>query len=1367
MAITSTQQTQIVNLYVGMFNKAPSAATLSSLATSFEGYTGNDEARLYSLADSLSTTSDYTTMMAGKVTAEAIALQLVSNAGLDAASITDSTNLAYHVYTWAVNTSNAGVNSQTIIAAYSQFINTQAHLATEPIWQNAYNKAANKAEVATYYATNGGLTDSASIISTVTEDHATVTTATAAVASAINAGTTYSLTTGTDDFTGTALNDTFVAGDIATVAAWTVGDTVTGGAGTDTLSVISAGDIAKPAGATVTGVETVNATSGLTVTLDTTSGFSGLTALNTTGVGNSTVTAAATTDINDTTSLITGGNVVNGGKDVTVTITDTATLGTASGSASTVGATTAAAGTVTATLTESVASLASGATTSASGTIGVTGGTVITVNNLATITSATVADHVGDILTIGAITVTGNASTTAVTATQTAAGAEWSAALRDTTWIKNGIVTITDGNAASASDTITAATLSNFGNSTVTSSVLSTLNLTGGGLVGAGTASGTVTLDKSAADSSTDATTLTVNMTGGFVGAIDGTLADIYTTVNVVSAAAATIADVNFAAATSVNASGAGVTTITALTDVGAVTAFTSTGGGLSLGAAIGTAVTFTGGAGADAVTLGVTTKAIDMGAGDDTVTYAGIVGTGGSVAAGTGTDTIVMTSTAAAASDATPVFNTKNTGFETLSISGAFGATDALDVDGLNNVSKVIVQGGTGSLTASQINNIDSTGTVEFRASIDGMTIGVQSAITSASDVLNINLASTTAITHGSIVSANVETININTADFATAGSDAVTHIISVLDVAAATTITVAGNNGLTITAATNSIAVTNFDASGVVANNTILTTGLSAQLATTDTAALLAVTYASLNATATAAVTITGGDGNDTLTGAAALDTIIGGAGADILSGLAGIDTLTGGEGADTLTGGAAADSIVLTETTSAADIVIFNAVEATSSDSGRVATTGSDNDSGQDTITGFTFGTDTIRVVATGITNFVHGTNTAIGTATGTVDDGTVGSFLTTTGLVDIDSTATLAIGTGDLAMNFATSSATMTEALFEAALQYTLTGAGTADTITGGGLADTLDGGAGTDTLDGGAGNDALTGGAGADTFTIGLGDDTISDLAAGNSADIVTVASGATVVATLTGNWTATSATSNLGSVAADFSILASDTEIVDLDLTTVTTAATDGFTVTSTSTGAITGSDGADTIINTSGASVIIGGAAADTITGGTGVDTVKWTGTTAALIATEVGSTAGADVDFGAATVGDKISTFTSGTDKFHFATLLVNNGTDTDTLKTIAAAGTVADNDVFVEVTTAAADGTTGAAITLLNALDTSAVAIGEDVVFFVNDGTNGYLYLLAQVSTADTIAAADITLIGQIAGVTDVANGDFVSF
>ena len=75
-------------------------------------------------------------------------------------------------------------------------------------------------------------------------------------------------------------------------------------------------------------------------------------------------------------------------------------------------------------------------------------------------------------------------------------------------------------------------------------------------------------------------------------------------------------------------------------------------------GTALGNAVTFTGGAGADAISVGATTKAITMGAGNDTVIYGGAVGTGGSVAAGDGTDEIRMNTTQAQAADGSAAFN-------------------------------------------------------------------------------------------------------------------------------------------------------------------------------------------------------------------------------------------------------------------------------------------------------------------------------------------------------------------------------------------------------------------------------------------------------------------------------------------------------------------------------------------------------------------------------------------------------------------------------------------------------------------------------------------------------------------------------------
>jgi hypothetical protein len=203
----------------------------------------------------------------------------------------------------------------------------------------------------------------------------------------------------------------------------------------------------------------------------------------------------------------------------------------------------------------------------------------------------------------------------------------------------------------------------------------------------------------------------------------------------------------------------------------------------------------------------------------------------------------------------------------------------------------------------------------------------------------------------------------------------------------------------------------------------------------------------------------------------------------GADSLTGGTGSDSLVGGEGADSLDGGGGSDTFDLTETTSAADVVELTVVMGTSADTERVAQVGDDNDTGKDTIVAPKYGTDTILITSTAQTAFAHGTDTAIGTATGDVNDGTVGSFLTNVGLVNLNDANAALTDAGDLAMNFtAASSATtdaLTEARFEAMLQYNLTGTSAADIYIGGGLADTIIGGGGADTITGGGGNDAIT------------------------------------------------------------------------------------------------------------------------------------------------------------------------------------------------------------------------------------------------------------------------------------------------
>ncbi|MDB5519573.1 MAG: hypothetical protein JWQ17_6331, partial [Tardiphaga sp.] len=219
------------------------------------------------------------------------------------------------------------------------------------------------------------------------------------------------------------------------------------------------------------------------------------------------------------------------------------------------------------------------------------------------------------------------------------------------------------------------------------------------------------------------------------------------------------------------------------------------------------------------------------------------------------------------------------------------------------------------------------------------------------------------------------------------------------------------------------------------------------------------------------------------DTITGSALADVIFGGDGDDTIDGAGGADIISGGAGDDTITGGAGADVI---DTGAGHDTVVVHAVVGSSSDSARVHGTGQGDDTGQDTITGFDLGNDTLMIVATGVNSFVHGHDTAVGTAAG-LDDGTAGSFLTNVGLIGLDQSRTGFGDTGgtdwndpgDIAINFADpTGGTFNEASFEARLQYDLTGTDLNDVITTGALNDTITGGLGADRINSGAGSDTI-------------------------------------------------------------------------------------------------------------------------------------------------------------------------------------------------------------------------------------------------------------------------------------------------
>jgi S-layer protein len=430
---------------------------------------------------------------------------------------------------------------------------------------------------------------------------------------------------------------------------------------------------------------------------------------------------------------------------------------------------------------------------------------------------------------------------------------------------------------------------------------------------------------------------LTVNATANAVITATTLATAKATTVNVAANAAITAATLGAATTTALNLSGSSAMTLTQTVATAGV--ITSTGtGARTLVTAIGTAQLYVGGDGVDTITVtGSNTKAITTGAGNDVVTTDGIVGTGGSLNAGDGTgDTVVMTGAQAATAGASATFNSKFTNFEILSLTTDAG-TNVVDLSGVNGVSKVTAIG----QTNVTLNTFASGGTLTFTGASVAAAIGVTGAAGGVNDVVNLDLAKTAAgiVAYGSVTAANVETINITSNDKVTAGSTAAIDTLTLV-ATSAKTVTVAGNNGLNLTN-TGNVAITSFDASGVVANGVA------------DTAALLAVTFLSANTTAAAAVSITGGAGADILAGNAAnVDTIVGGLGNDIIIGDASaeVQTITidaantaAGTGTYTILGVAVTTTETTTMSVAAKSALAVTNINATAALAGRVVASG----------------------------------------------------------------------------------------------------------------------------------------------------------------------------------------------------------------------------------------------------------------------------------------------------------------------------------------------------------------------------------------------------------------------------------------
>jgi len=399
--------------------------------------------------------------------------------------------------------------------------------------------------------------------------------------------------------------------------------------------------------------------------------------------------------------------------------------------------------------------------------------------------------------------------------------------------------------------------------------------------------------------------TATTNAGGVNVGAT-------YTTLNLNVAGASWVA-LNAPSVTTLNVSGSAVANVGSTTTgetstLSGLTTVTVTGSaGLTLGTNGSTTITsidasgtsgavssslrgdvgtFTGGSGADSLTLTGTTvsKAINMGAGNDTVTLAaGTTTLGAVITGGDGTgDTLKFGAVAdAVTASATSTFADSINTFEKISLpAGAASTVQTVNLDNLDAINYVISAnaGATGGEVA--LTNMPANGTLEINAARGDATSVVSVALkdaTGTADNLNVITTNSGSVNFGTIKANGVETMKLTVTDTTTSTLD--THTVSI-KADELTSLTITGSAKLNLSM-----------------DNT------TTKLATIDGSAMTTTLTVNANANVAVAQTIKGGSAADSFTASYQGSTLQGGDGGDTLTvNGKSLVTLTGGTGADT---------------------------------------------------------------------------------------------------------------------------------------------------------------------------------------------------------------------------------------------------------------------------------------------------------------------------------------------------------------------------------------------------------------------------------------------------------------------------------
>jgi Ca2+-binding RTX toxin-like protein len=362
---------------------------------------------------------------------------------------------------------------------------------------------------------------------------------------------------------------------------------------------------------------------------------------------------------------------------------------------------------------------------------------------------------------------------------------------------------------------------------------------------------------------------------------------------------------------------------------------------------------------------------------------------TGQTITGGSGVDTITAMTGVTATSDlgaGTNVVVVPNAANISAGTFSATGGTVGYNVDAAATgtltaaqAALIVSAAGTQNLTISN----DITGAATLNANVETFTLGTAGSqsvtLGAAAQTVIFAGASADTIAVGALPTADTVIVGLATADTISTTNGANLAVAKYHATVAANAVAGAATGAGTLTFA-GTVTLTQAQMSGfttltgsatpqITLTDVITATALDSKvISTTDTTIKLAnVPSNALTAhTGTLASGIIGKIDGTALTGTNALTfigsgetdgkwSVTGGAAGDALTGGTAADTLTGGAGADVITGELGNDTIILTETSSAADTVKFGEAGA----------------GNLDTITGFTAGTDIISVTKAAFT------------------------------------------------------------------------------------------------------------------------------------------------------------------------------------------------------------------------------------------------------------------------------------------------------------------------------------------------------------------------------------------------------------